>query len=80
MFLGEIYDGMDTVVEKIVQIISQEASTLLLVDASFAEHVRSIIILRWNGFNTPLHILAHALNPKFYDELIIQRKGRGRFA
>jgi hypothetical protein len=30
--------------------------------------VRSIIFTRWNGFNTPLHTLAHALNPKFYDE------------
>jgi hypothetical protein len=33
--------------------------------------VRSIIVTRWNGFNTPLHTLAHALNPKFYDEEFI---------
>jgi hypothetical protein len=33
--------------------------------------VRSIVVTRWNGFNTPLHTLAHALNPKFYDEEFI---------
>ena len=32
---------------------------------------------RWNNFNTPLHTLAHALNPKFYDEeLIAQSNGK----
>jgi hypothetical protein len=65
-FLGEIYDGMDTMLEKTVEIITQEAPTLF-----FVEHVRSIIVTRWNGFNTPLHTLAHALNPKFYDEEFI---------
>ncbi len=30
-----------------------------------------------DNFNTPLHTLAHALNPKFYDEeLIAQRNGK----
>ena len=32
---------------------------------------------RWNNFNTPLHTLAHALNPRFYDEnLIAQSNGK----
>jgi hypothetical protein len=32
---------------------------------------------RWNGFNTPLHTLAHALNPRFYDEdFIAQINGK----
>jgi hypothetical protein len=76
-FLGEIYDGMDTMVEKTVEIIRQEAPTLLFVEVDFAEHVRSIIVTRWNGFNTPLHTLAHALNPKFYDEeFIAQSNGK----
>jgi hypothetical protein len=76
-FLGEIYDGMDTMVEKTVEIITQEAPTLFFVEVDFVEHVRSIIVTRWNGFNTPLHTLAHALNPKFYDEeFIAQRNGK----
>jgi len=76
-FLVEIYDGMDTTVEKTMEIITQEAPTLLFVDVDFAEHVRSIMVTRWNGFNTPLHTLAHALNPRFYDEdFIAQSNGK----
>ena len=76
-FLGEIYDGMDTMVEKTVEIITQEAPTLLFVDFDFAEQVRSIIVTRWNGFNTPLHTLAHALMPRFYDEEpIVESNGK----
>lgn len=48
----------------------------------FAKQVWSIIVTRWDGFNTPLHALTHALNPKFYDEEIIargNRKGKGPY-
>jgi hypothetical protein len=68
---------MDTMVEKIVEIITHEVPTLLFVDVDFVEHVRSIIVMRWNGFNTPLHTFAHALNPRFYDEgFIAQSNGK----
>ena len=76
-FLGEVYDGMDSMVEKTVEIITQEAPTLLFINVDFAEQVRSIIVTRWNGFNTPLHTLAHALTPCFYDiDLIAQSNGK----
>jgi hypothetical protein len=76
-FLGEVYDGMDTMVEKTMEIISQESPQLLFVDAHFADLVKKIIVERWNQFNTPLHTLAHALNPRFYDEdLIAQSNGK----
>ena len=62
-----------------MEIITQEAPTLLFVDLDFAEHVRSITVTRWNDFNTPLHTLAHALSPRFYDEdLIAQSNGKRR--
>jgi len=68
---------MDTMVEKTVEIMTQEAPTLFFVEVDFVEHVRSIIVTKWNGFNTPLHTLAHALNPKFYDEeFIALRNGK----
>ena len=39
--------------------------------------VQKIIVDRWNSFNTPLHTLAHALNPRFYDDqLIAQSNGK----
>eukprot|EP00253_Pinus_taeda_P005580 PITA_05580 len=53
------------------------AHTLLFVDFDFAEQVRFIIVTWWNNFNTPLHTLAHALSPKFYDEeFIAERNGK----
>jgi hypothetical protein len=76
-FLGEVYDGMDTMVEKTMEIIAQESPQLLFVDAHFVDTVKKIIVERWNHFNTPLHTLAHALNPRFYDEdLIAQSNGK----
>ena len=76
-FLGEVYDGMDTMVEKTMDIFSQESPQLLFVDVGFADLVQKIMVDRWNGFNTPLHTLAHALNPRFYDEqLIAQSNGK----
>ena len=76
-FLGEVYDGMDTMVEKTMEIISQESPQLLFVDVGFANLVQKIMVDRWNSFNTPLHTLAHALNPRFYDEqLIAQSNGK----
>eukprot|EP00253_Pinus_taeda_P034500 PITA_34500 len=76
-FLGEVYDGMDSMVEKTMEIISQESPQLLFVGDHFADLVKKIIVDRWNNFNAPLHTLAHALNPKFYDEkLIAQINGK----
>lgn len=63
--------------EKAMEIISQESPQLLFVDDHFVDLVKKIIVDRWNNFNTPLHTLAHALNPKFYDEeLIAQSNGK----
>ena len=76
-FLGEVYDVRDTMVEKTMEIISQESPQLLFVDVDFGDLVQHIMVDRWNSFNTPLHTLAHALNPKFYDEeLIAQSNGK----
>ena len=56
-----------------MEIILQESPQLLFVDVDFADLVQQIMVDRWNGFNTPLHTLAHALNPKFYDEELISQ-------
>eukprot|EP00253_Pinus_taeda_P015266 PITA_15266 len=76
-FLGEVYDVMDSMAEKTMDIISQECPQLLFVDDPFVDLVKKIIIDRWSNFNTLLHTSAHALNPKFYDEkLIAQSNGK----
>ena len=79
-FLGEVYDGMDSMVEKTMEIISQESPQLLFVDDHFAGLIKKIIVDQWNNFNTPLHTLAHALNPKFYDEELIAKSNGKRKA
>lgn len=79
-FVGEVYDGMDSMVEKTMEIISQESQQILFVDDHFVDLVKKIIVDRWNNFNTPLHTLAHALNPKFYDEELIAQSNEKRKA
>eukprot|EP00253_Pinus_taeda_P004206 PITA_04206 len=79
-FLGEVYDSMDSMVEKTMEIISQESPQILFVDDHFAGLVKKIIVDRWNNLNTPLHTLAHALNPKFYDEELIAQSNEKRKA
>jgi len=80
LFLGEVYDGMDSMVEKTMEIISQESPQPLFIDDHFAGLIKKIIVDRWNNFNTPLHTLAHALNPKFYDEELIAKSNGKRKA
>ena len=63
-FLGEVYDGMDSMVEKTMEIISQESPQLLFVDSQFSELIKRIIVDRWNNFNTPLHYFSTCLEPK----------------
>lgn len=38
------------------------------------------MVTRWNAFNTPLHMLAHALTPRFYDEELIAKSNGKRKA
>lgn len=35
----------------------------------YEEHIRPIVTRRWNIMNTPLHMTAFALNPKWYAQL-----------
>ena len=43
-FLGEVYDGMDSMVEKTMEIISQGSPQLLFVDGQFVELIKRIIV------------------------------------
>jgi hypothetical protein len=67
----EVYDVMDTMVDKFMEITSQEVPSLYFVEADFAKPMRPIIDQSQNCFNNPLHTLAHALNLKFYNENLI---------
>ena len=60
--LGEIYETFDTMLGKIRQVILAKDPTLDL----YEQHIRPIVTRRWNTMNTPLHMAAFALNPKWY--------------
>eukprot|EP01018_Ginkgo_biloba_P005359 Gb_11609 [translate_table: standard] len=60
---------MDSMLEKIRLEEKDESET-------FYNEIQDIIVKRWNKMTTPLHILAYALNPRFYHEDILSIPGR----
>ncbi|XP_059064530.1 uncharacterized protein LOC131856678 [Cryptomeria japonica] len=60
--LGEIYETFDSMLGKIKQTILAKDPTL----GFYEQHIRPIVTRRWNIMNTPLHMAAYALNPKWY--------------
>ena len=61
--LGEIYESIDSMIGKIKSIIRQRDRSLELFN-----ELQKLIEKRWNRMNTPLHMAAYALNPKWYVE------------
>ena len=65
--LGEVYEGWESTIESMRTIILQNESleygTLTKI---FFITIQDILITRWNKNCTPLHCLAHSLNPKYY--------------
>ncbi|XP_059066852.1 uncharacterized protein LOC131035275 [Cryptomeria japonica] len=66
--LGEIYDGMDCMVEKIKEVINRKEND---PTETFFKVVQKIVVDHWNKMTTPLHLLAFALTPKFYSAEIL---------
>lgn len=61
--LGEIYETMDSMLQKIKQIILSHDNDMVLYEG----YINPIFLWRWNTMNTPLHIASYALNPKWYE-------------
>ena len=59
--LGEIYDGIDSMLEKIKQFVNEKERD---PQETFFKQLQAIVIERWNKMTTPLHLLAYALTPK----------------
>jgi len=58
--LGEIYENIDSMCERIQSITDKK-------DPNLWPQLQSFIHGRWNKLNTPLHMAAYAVNPKWYD-------------
>ena len=64
--LGDIYEGTDYMLERIQELLEEKDPVLFGA-------IKGIIISRWNKYNTNLHALAYALNPKCYDEVYLAK-------
>jgi hypothetical protein len=71
--LGEVYDGIDSMLEKIKQIVNEKEQD---PQQTFFKQLQEIIEERWNKMTTPLHLLAYALTPKYYSRQFTDQPGR----
>ena len=71
--LGEVYENIDSMLERIREIIRASESDPFEV---FYNEIKDIVTKRWNKMTTPLHLLAYALHPKSYHCKILSLLGR----
>ncbi|KAG6479762.1 hypothetical protein ZIOFF_063236 [Zingiber officinale] len=64
-----VYEWWDEMIEKMRVAISKGSHS---EDSKFYEIVHNILVERWNKSNTPLHCLAHSLNPRYYSHEWLQ--------
>ncbi|KAL5172115.1 hypothetical protein HKD37_16G044935 [Glycine soja] len=61
-----VYEMWDSMIEKVKNVIYQYERKEESEGSTFYEVVHSILIDRWTKSSTPLHCLAHSLNPRYY--------------
>ncbi|GAV84725.1 LOW QUALITY PROTEIN: DUF659 domain-containing protein/Dimer_Tnp_hAT domain-containing protein, partial [Cephalotus follicularis] len=59
-----VYDMWDMMIEQVKKAIYYHEVKMVHEESHFFQVVHEILIDRWDKNNTPLHYLAHALNPK----------------
>ena len=60
-----VYDMWDIMIEKVKMSIYKHEGLQPTDFSSFYDVVYNILIDRWNKNSTPLHCLAHSLNPRY---------------
>eukprot|EP00253_Pinus_taeda_P020515 PITA_20515 len=66
--LGEVYEGWDSMIESMRRIILQsECLEYETSPKTFCGTIQDILFNIWDKNCTPLHCLAHSLNPKYYN-------------
>ncbi|ONM59727.1 hAT transposon superfamily protein [Zea mays] len=58
----------DTMIEKVKSVIYRHEMKETHEESIFYSVVHDILVSRWTKSNTPLHCLAHSLNPKYYTD------------
>ncbi|KAF5180325.1 hAT transposon superfamily [Thalictrum thalictroides] len=63
-----VYDWWDSMIENVKVIIYRHEGKLEDEDSPFYSIVYNILVDCWAKSNTPLHCLAHSLNPRYYSD------------
>ena len=67
--LGDVYEGWDSMIESMKTIVMEnESPEYGTLAKSLWSTIQDILLSRWDKNCTPLHCLAHSLNPKFYSQ------------
>ncbi|WCJ24667.1 hAT transposon superfamily [Euphorbia peplus] len=61
-----IYDMWDTMIAKVKAVIYKHEGKNDSEESEFYKVIHRLLVFRWNKSNTPLHCLAHSLNPRYY--------------
>ena len=60
------YEMWDMMIEKVKEVIYRKEGLEPHEESPFFSAVNDVLIFRWTKSSTPLHCLAHSLNPKYY--------------
>ncbi|PWA44843.1 hypothetical protein CTI12_AA525250 [Artemisia annua] len=72
-----VYEMWDSMIEKVKIEIYKKEKRPTSQKSIFYDVVHGILVARWAKNNTPLHCLAHSLNPRYYsDEWLLEDKKR----
>ncbi|KAL0005902.1 hypothetical protein SO802_013463 [Lithocarpus litseifolius] len=77
--LHKVYEMWDSMIENVKKEIYRHEGKEDYEESPFHDVVHNILIERWTKNCTPLHCLAHSLNPKYYTSQWIEEV-RGRVA
>ncbi|KAH7557045.1 hypothetical protein JRO89_XS11G0035900 [Xanthoceras sorbifolium] len=61
-----VYEWWDSMIEKVKIVIFRKERKQLNEESRFFDVVYGILVERWTKSSTPLHCLAHSLNPRYY--------------
>ncbi|XP_057444810.1 uncharacterized protein LOC130737057 [Lotus japonicus] len=64
--LHVVYEMWDSMIENVKKVIYKYERKTESEVSTFYEVVHSILVDRWTKSSTPLHCLAHSLNPRYY--------------
>ncbi|XP_052195081.1 uncharacterized protein LOC127803091 isoform X3 [Diospyros lotus] len=69
-----VYEMWDSMIFNMKKVIYDHESKLPSDFSSFFHVIHRILLARWTKHSTPLHCLAHSLNPRYYSDKWLQEK------